>query len=405
MFILRGNNRKKIIKSNALPDKGVTLVELIVSIAILGLLIVPLFHNLLVSARINAETGKVQQQTILAQNLMEQMKLLPMEEIAKEFNYPSLIGGSTKAEVKPKAGGGYEEVSILERSSIRTLAPGLAAGYEYQLVERTDRPYYFAETEIEYGGRKYDAIYTIDGTAYRVDAGGALTGYNTYKMPLLKEVNSSNNVVALQTYETEMAVATLYNNHVSYCIKQEEEHALDPTFHMEYHSMEEIEATLKKQIRIEISQSGSEVVVKIDLLYSSGYDNGIGYVGCGTVSNELITKALPYPNGSIYVFYYPSYWDEIVIQKDETITEVVDVYLYRQDNPDGTNPNDKNDLTLLPSPIAVNFFSNVVELTASRIKLEDAKNRIFDVKVQLFEAGTGFRPEALCAELTSTKEE
>lgn len=392
--------RSSFEKRKLLSDHGLTLIEIIISIAILGILIVPLFHNFVVTANLNADTKNVQQQTVLLQNLMEQMKLQPMAEIAREFNYPVIADGSIKAEVKPKVGGGYEEVQVSEQSSLRTLQP--TGGYEYQLVERMDRPYYFAQKNIEYGGNSYDAVFVLDGTGYIYDSGGSMTGYNTYQMPLPKDVNHSTNVVATQTYETELALATLYNNHISYCIKREEEHALDPSFHIDYHTMEEIEATLKKQIRIDIHQSGSDILVHVSQLYSSGFHDGTGYEGCGTVSYDLVNQRLG-EKGSIYVFYYPSYWDEIRIIKEDTITEVIDVYLYRQE--DGTSTNVKKELTILPSPIAINFFSNVEELTMNQIKKDQARNRIFDVKIQLYKAGFEFHPEALCAELVATKEE
>lgn len=380
-----------------LNDDGFSLIELIVSLAILALVLVPLLENFIVSANVNAEAKQAQKQNILAQALMEEMKSSTLEDIARDFNYPE--EGTLSCEVKPDGIGGYRPVQEGERSCKRTeLSSPSGSSYEYRFIRKTDQPYYFFRRNIDDNGTGYDALITIDGSAYRgTDPAGNPTGYNTVSMPILNEVNRNGNIVALESFEAELAAASLFGNHFSYCLKEEELHAEEPEFTITYHSLAEIKSRLQKKVLIQINKTGDDRTADIRIDYSCPF-----YAGCGTVSYSITSGSLAVIKGQIYVFYSPSYQDEIVITKAPVITEEVDVYLYRQDpEPAVAQPE------TISIPVGVNLYSNVAfpAIPFQPIKLAAAKDRIYDVKVQLFKAGADFSRDALCIELESAKEE
>lgn len=382
---------------NPLNDKGFSLIELIVSIAVLALVIVPILNNFIASANVNAEAKHAQVQNSLAQQLMEEMKASTLEEIAKEFNYPE--DGSLAYELKPDGAGGYLPVQEGERSCIRTEISDPAGNYyDYRFIRRTDRPYYFTKKNLTDNGVCYDALITIDGSAYRgTDPAGNPTGYNTVRMPLLNEVDRNGNVVASESYEAELAAASLFQNHFAYCLAEEELHAAEPGYTITYHSLEEIKSRMEKKFRIEFTQSGNERTATVSVDYLCPY-----YESCGSVSYQITSGSLALTGGQLYVFYAPSYQDEFIISKSPVITEELDLYLYRQNPvPAVTQP------AAISMPVGIHLFSNTVfpALPVNPVKRAAANDRIYDIQVQLYQAGSEFRSDALCSTLESAGEE
>ncbi len=83
MFILR---RKKISAIVSAADsaiggkKGYSLVEAVVTIAIIAIISVPLLESFLAGAKMNAKAGRVRSAAELAQRIAEDLKVKPIEE-------------------------------------------------------------------------------------------------------------------------------------------------------------------------------------------------------------------------------------------------------------------------------------------------------------------------------------
>ena len=71
-----------------LNNKGITLVELIISITILMLVSGTLLSAFVVSMRMSKKSRDLHRATTVAQNVMEGIKLKSAEELAYQFNYP-----------------------------------------------------------------------------------------------------------------------------------------------------------------------------------------------------------------------------------------------------------------------------------------------------------------------------
>ncbi|HKL80577.1 MAG TPA: type II secretion system protein [Mobilitalea sp.] len=383
----------------AANNKGVSLIELIVSIVILFIMTAPLLHGFIVSVNLNTEAKRLQQQTDMVQNIIEEIKLYSVEEIAKTYNYPE--DGSIVYEAKQDGLGGFEGVDEGERSCIRREVNDPNGNhYRYDFLEKANQPYYFARENITAGSACYDAIIKIDPTVYiDTDFSGNPVGYNTVLKPLLCDVNHTDNVVAIQAYEAELAAATLYENHIYYCMEQEIIHEADIIpYSITYHTLEEIRGLLEKSIQIQIQKPDSDVNVEVYMEYACS-----AYEGCGSIGFPISGRTLLPENGNIYIFYYPSYKDHVNISKEASVTEEIDVYLYKQ--------NSTSELTVAETidtpPSGINLYSNVnfPGILSEPVKKDEEKNRIHHIKVQLFQAGRNFQPDSLIMELESTKGE
>lgn len=83
------NQFKKMFKkrtSKKLNNKGVTLVELIIAVAILGIVVTPLLHTFVTSARINAKARKRFDETMLAENLMEEFRDATVDDMILKYS-------------------------------------------------------------------------------------------------------------------------------------------------------------------------------------------------------------------------------------------------------------------------------------------------------------------------------
>jgi prepilin-type N-terminal cleavage/methylation domain-containing protein len=68
------------MKTKKLNNKGFSLVELICSVAILGIVIVPLLHSFVTSSNLTAKTIKQSESTLAAKNILEAVGALPISE-------------------------------------------------------------------------------------------------------------------------------------------------------------------------------------------------------------------------------------------------------------------------------------------------------------------------------------
>lgn len=191
MKALRGGKMDSLTGSrSALDNKGVSLIELIVSIAIIGLLLLPIWTGFVIAARVNTESGSIQAENELAQSIMEEVKGVSLEKLINEYN----IIGDDCYEAYPSATGiGY------------TL-------YQNNPFSMKDS-YYLLRRGID---NKYDALITLDATPYQSSPGPGNTDYNSFRMPLIREISSSKHLVAIESYETQLALSVLYTNHISY---------------------------------------------------------------------------------------------------------------------------------------------------------------------------------------------
>jgi prepilin-type N-terminal cleavage/methylation domain-containing protein len=97
-------NRIKLIISN---NRGMTLVELIVTIAVLGILIAPVTSMFVFSAKINMSARNEYEAAMLAQSYMEEIKSL-IELDAQKYAFNAATGKYERSVPETENGYGAE---------------------------------------------------------------------------------------------------------------------------------------------------------------------------------------------------------------------------------------------------------------------------------------------------------
>ena len=72
-----------------LNNEGFSLIELLIAIVILSIIVVPLLHSFVTSARTNAKSRNTMHATAIAEDVMEQFEAHTLEEMADTYGQPS----------------------------------------------------------------------------------------------------------------------------------------------------------------------------------------------------------------------------------------------------------------------------------------------------------------------------
>ncbi len=164
-------NIKKVGKR--LNNRGFSLVELLISIAILVIIMLPLMNNFIQSMKMNKRAEKYQVQSTLAASIMEGIKASTTREIIDAFNNPK-----EDFDIIPN--------SLVDITRLELLATDV---YEESNSDKEQTTCYFAIHGVVEGGSAYDAFIELDGSAYKAET----DGLNNYPMPEIINLDAQAN--------------------------------------------------------------------------------------------------------------------------------------------------------------------------------------------------------------------
>lgn len=86
--------KNETIRKHNIGNKGMSLVEVIIAVALLTIVIIPVMQSFVYSARVNAKARTLQKATVAAQTIMENYKAYPVEDICQQFASGTFMVGS-----------------------------------------------------------------------------------------------------------------------------------------------------------------------------------------------------------------------------------------------------------------------------------------------------------------------
>ncbi len=168
-----------------LNNRGVSLVELIVAMAILSIVAVIVYRGILLAAKTNAKANYQHKATTLSQNTMEGLKATDLEDILQQFTYPTYPNGagtnvnnfkilpSYMLEASTSVVGSWGLTdntgkAILDADGhISPIVPSISlTGESNGYTKTSDGKYYMYVQNAVLQGIDYDIFVTLDGSAY-----------------------------------------------------------------------------------------------------------------------------------------------------------------------------------------------------------------------------------------------
>lgn len=159
-----GKNRKKV-------NKGFTIIEVLVCIAILSVVVIPMATIFIKATKENAKAKMKHNATVVAQNVMEEYKYLSMEDISIRHNFIDVTGTGVISREDTNSD------SLFDKFVLEALSANQDGDGKYYIVGASKEKFY--------------ARVTIDPTTY-ASAGGI----NAYDLPNLSDLFDGNNIVA-----------------------------------------------------------------------------------------------------------------------------------------------------------------------------------------------------------------
>lgn len=392
------------------PDnRGFTLIEILVAMAVLAILTIPLLSYFSDASKLNGLSSKRHKANLTAQAVMEDFKNKKIEVISEE--YRSLSGGS----------GQYTDGTYSTKLPLVT---------PFAFTQNApDDPYYFQLCNYNPNGINYDVRIKVQEGTYK-EANTLATGgtiyFNTFKDFDISDVEGNKNAVIVEgVNDSKSAASSLFNLYL--------ENGGTNTSLLSY-----IESNLRRVIRLSVNTvTDGAVNVRCTFEYSC---NGIPEIAGQkkTVSRFEKSYADEASLECIYLFYRPLYdslepeeikvdsnlspmgdfsnvFDFYIIGKD---AESHDAYrLYDTSSPeqllyDGTNP-PGNGNTTLKNNVTVAGTAEVRPVgntwrsaDASYYNKQTAyKQRLFEIEVAVYTAGHAGESDNLIFTLNSAEDD
>lgn len=267
-------------------DRGVTLVEIIVSIAILAIIVLPFLNAFVTATKTNVKAKNEMNATHLATNIMEGIEKNSMKTLAYQFNYPSegfdvadgfnISDGSSACELLKKSGK-FDNVKRLEDISAEIVnkddvitscihktdaSAQIGDTSLWDFRESDAHKYYFYMSGVQSGTKKYNALVTVDAKsdASNKDQTGKpnnkVTKYNMDEVADMSAMDANFDCMSADRYSATNIISALNNMNPGLSVQQSD---------------------IKRTITIDIEKSGvaSNKATKVTVSYSYSIKNGV----------------------------------------------------------------------------------------------------------------------------------
>lgn len=230
-------------------NAGFSLVEILVAVVILAIIVVPLLHGFISSARTNAKAREVIQATTAGQNVMEELKNIPLKQLFEE------------------------------KDKITSREYTMESGDPPNVTTKKYVTYEYNYGTVRVDGTEYDTLVTLDPSNYFP---GEITEYNKKELAEIYDISEVYDACYIQDKDLDEQMAALFAGYDTEKVKQE----------------------MERNIVVDISEKGGKQAVYVTLQYT--YAGKTKYVSpqkqC-IYSNDSTSVKLR----NVYLFFQPMY--------------------------------------------------------------------------------------------------
>ncbi len=415
------------------PDnQGFSLIELLISIAVLLIIFVPLMGNFIQSTKMNIKAEKLQLQSNLAASILEGLKGHTMAEIIEQFKDNGIFDILTSMDEGENID--TNQLKILRRDEGTKLYTEVDPSDYGSLVGLKN--YYFGIQGIREGGSTYDALIQMDARDYADES----LILNDYPMPEAINIDRTVNCLLFSEDENaedkdrmdQTALNKFKENGEIYGPQWFEMSAapetdFDPNNYPQYYDEGYIKQYITKTMTVIISQDTKcKITYKID--YNCKWPNwpeGIDTVNTGSYTYEYNNSAKNIYPENVYLFYSPSVFSNQgcssdIIEVNNMTPNPVNFYVANQNYVSIISPVIINNFAGNNMRLFTNLLENIeiklgvgsepgVEGLQNGIVKTEKMDRLYNVTIGLYEHTDDrtkrFQKELEIYTLNSTKEE
>lgn len=359
--------------------RGVTLLELIISMSMFAIAAIVLLQGFMSAGRVNKKTEETLRATELAQNIMEEVRAKGLEETSLAFNYPIDLQQNGQSrfyflrgleeQIQQKDGIILRELIQAQDSNqyeaVRKYQDGMESedevtssilskdeGKTWEFVRRTkgkNRFQYFFEIEqIKEGKHMFDVLVQFDGSkhsGYKKDDENyvAEDEKNDYVAPNIAKLDTKENAFLImeQNWDKDNVEAQILNPYNAYREKKGEATL----------TYEELWQHTKRTLIVSVEQEEESTVAKGQ--YELDMKDYLDSEYTSMVTEEAYRiKSTPFTFYSseigkelkqVYIFYYPNYdclqegvLDQIIVENEKNLPLTVSIVKQKREN--GTIP-------------------------------------------------------------------
>lgn len=170
-----------------IDDRGFSLVELIICIAILGIATIPILSAFTTSGRVINKAQSMQNATSVAETYMEEIKASTIQQIKDHSGYgyqsdPTLVYSAFMADTFDRVGYGEGKIGSNSAVLVQKGAEPLYVFYKPDVKSDAD--------EASPGGEYFDVVVTLDATeSYVGTEGDTAIDANSIKLPVIDRID------------------------------------------------------------------------------------------------------------------------------------------------------------------------------------------------------------------------
>ena len=303
-------------------NKGFSLIELLIAIAILAVIVTPIFTSIVTSMKINKPADDLLNETAVAQTVMEGMQNMTLEEIAEQFS--DVTNAGAQLSFMPAGMGGTVHK---EFQNSFTLNNGT---YVFNKLT-TGNVYTFGVADVVYDNKKYDVKVTLDASDYYKTPTETTEKYNDKLYVDLADYDSKYDGLYVQSSNVNSEMCSKL---AVKCVTANNQKTADDI-------AEEADRIITVNINSTPVAGSTDPLIEAEVNYrlevpqeyvGTGVDNWEGQKYTGLYKNTKDTSVKP---RNLYILYNPNYnsvnnhiRDHIVINNPNNIP--VTVYLIKQ---------------------------------------------------------------------------
>lgn len=281
-------------------NKGFSLLELLVAVAVLAIIVIPLLHSFVTAAKTNAKAKKIMEATTAGQNVIEEVK---------SADFSDYVADAVKATIPLSD----TDTTPRKDSEGRTL-------YQY-----TKEVY-----PVVVNGRQFRAVVNFNPYDYSTPESGVVedTDYNSKLFSNLSSLSKANNAFYIQDEAEEINAAK----------------------EIDADNYEDVLESMSRKIVFRVEHNAattvSRVLVSVTYTDERPAPDGTGRSYCPLVDQEIYSNSMELSNtlSNLFICYYPMYNNSSAatptetIEIDNTSNYKLGVYLVKQTGRDNISP-------------------------------------------------------------------